>query len=127
MKSKYKVLFSITTFILFFVIGMSSTFAQLPNDPGINPDANACFAGGSLAGICDRIDVDRDGDIDQDDIDWMFRCGWFLIRVELGYFPASVLDEVCYDLVAVVIIQEEEEEGGDDDDNNDSDDDLDVQ
>jgi hypothetical protein len=41
----------------------------LANDPFINPDANACFAGGSWEGKCG------------DDLE-MWRAGWYLIRWE---------------------------------------------
>lgn len=66
------------------------------NDPGFNERANACFAGGSLEGKCHTTDADRDNDIDQLDIDFMWWCGWYIIRVEYKQLPASVVPDGCY-------------------------------
>jgi hypothetical protein len=41
---------------------------ELPNDPLVNPDANACYEGGTLEGRCLA------------EIDW--QAGWYLIRYE---------------------------------------------
>jgi len=43
---------------------------------------NECFEGGSLEGQCSTTDVDGDGDVDQDDMDWMYTCGYYLTRVD---------------------------------------------
>jgi hypothetical protein len=40
------------------------------NDPRTNPDANACFIGGSMVGKCDS--------------DLLWNAGWYLIRFEQG-------------------------------------------
>ncbi|MFQ3647106.1 MAG: hypothetical protein SNJ54_10300 [Anaerolineae bacterium] len=66
------------------------------NDPGFNERANACFAGGSLEGKCHTTDADRDGDIDQLDVEFMWWCGWYLIRVEYKQLPMSAAPEGCY-------------------------------
>lgn len=55
-----------------------------PNDPAVNPDANACFKGGVLEGKCSSTDVDQDGDVDELDQDWMWTAGWYLIRYQTG-------------------------------------------
>lgn len=67
-----------------------------PNDPARNERANACFRGGTWAGMCDKIDVEPDGDIDQQDIDWMWRCGWYAIRVERGLIRDGDYPAECY-------------------------------
>ena len=41
------------------------------NDPRTNPDANACFVGGSMVGKCG-------------DSDLFWNAGWYLIRFERG-------------------------------------------
>lgn len=41
-----------------------------PNDPAVNPRANACYAGASMDGKC------------HEEIDWI--AGWYLIRFEDG-------------------------------------------
>ncbi len=41
-----------------------------PNDPTVNPRANACYAGAELAGKC------------HNDLEWI--AGWYLIRFEAG-------------------------------------------
>jgi hypothetical protein len=66
------------------------------NDPGPNERANACFAGGSLEGKCHTTDADRDGDIDQLDVEFMWWCGWYLIRVEYKHIPPSAAPEGCF-------------------------------
>jgi hypothetical protein len=63
--------FIVPVFVLLAVF-VTITLAQdnaLPNDPFVNPDANACFAGGSWEGKCG------------DDLE-MWRAGWYLIRWE---------------------------------------------
>ena len=66
------------------------------NDPGANERANACFAGGSLEGKCHTTDADRDGGIDQLDVEFMWWCGWYLIRVEYKQIPPSAAPEGCF-------------------------------
>lgn len=56
-------------------ISMMATYAFEPttlaeNDPRTNPDANACFVGGSMVGKCDS--------------DLLWNIGWYLIRFEQG-------------------------------------------
>jgi len=43
---------------------------------------NECFEGGVLFGHCSNTDVDMDGTVDQDDIDWMYTCGYYLTLVD---------------------------------------------
>lgn len=66
-----------TLLVALFVVVLSAgmTLAQdtaepLPNDPAVNPDANACFAGGSMEGTCVT------------DSEWI--AGWIKIRNEAG-------------------------------------------
>ena len=47
------------------------THSETPNDPRVNPDANACYTGGSMAGKCKM-----DGEL------WI--AGWYEIRLEYG-------------------------------------------
>lgn len=65
------------------------------NDPGFNPRANACYTGGSLAGKCHTTDADRNGVIDERDIEYMWTCGWYLIRVEFKQLPPSAAPTGC--------------------------------
>jgi hypothetical protein len=56
-------------------ISMMAVYAFEPttlaeNDPRINPDANACFVGGSMVGKCDS--------------DLLWNAGWYLLRFEQG-------------------------------------------
>ena len=52
------------------VVTMAATPPQeTPNDPRVNPDANACYAGGSWAGKC-KLD------------DELWIAGWYEIRLE---------------------------------------------
>jgi hypothetical protein len=56
------------------------------NNPVTNPRANACYAGGSLAGTCH-------------DLAWKWVCGWGIIRVEQGILNRAVLSSECQALM----------------------------
>lgn len=72
-------------FLVLFLMGVGMVSAQEPpNDPRVNPDANACFPGGTWAGTCNNFDADRNGRIDERDAEYMYRCGWYTIRVQFG-------------------------------------------
>jgi hypothetical protein len=53
------------------------------NNPATNPDANACYAGGSYENRC-LVDIDLDGTIEDWEIDAMWEAGWYRIRLEYG-------------------------------------------
>lgn len=53
--------------------------------PTLDPDANACFDGGSMAGKCDTT--------------WEWECGWYLIRYDNGLFSKAEMPERCLSLV----------------------------
>jgi hypothetical protein len=53
------------------------------NNPATNPDANACYAGGSYENRC-LVDLDLDGTIEDWEIDAMWEAGWYRIRLEYG-------------------------------------------
>jgi len=83
MKQNRKILFTLIFSVLLLTLAPLSS-AQTNNDPNFNEDANACFEGGTLAGFCNVTDADRDGDVDESDIKWMWTCGWYLIRADYG-------------------------------------------
>ena len=105
MKSKFAILCLLA--ILFGVVS-GLTVAQ-ENNPLVNEDANACYEGGAFAGMCDKLDVDEDGDADSFDSEWCWNCGWYYIRVEYNMFPPEVLDGVCKEVPPPVVVVEEEE------------------
>ncbi len=82
---------------LMSVAAASAQEASLPNNPATNPNANACLPGGSWAGRCDNYDADRNGTIDQNDRNYMYRCGWYQIRAERGLISSVPSDcpKVC--------------------------------
>ena len=45
-----------------------------PNDPFVNEQANACYAGGSLEGKC-APDGNGNGIVDDYEADWAWNCG----------------------------------------------------
>jgi hypothetical protein len=63
------------------------------NNPDTNPDANACYIGGSLFGKCSITDVNRDSQIEGWEIDYMYDAGWYLIRFDKGLFARNVIPE----------------------------------
>ncbi len=67
-------------FLFILVVLFSLTlvgFAQMTEQ-----SENECFEGGMLDGQCSTTDVDGDGDVDQDDIDWMYTCGHYLAQAD---------------------------------------------
>jgi len=93
-------------FVLTLILMISSLIilAQEDNDPATNPDANACYAGGSLAGTCSTTDVNKNGVIDDGDIEWMWTCGWYLIRAEQGMISADDLHPEGCNLPPEIVI-----------------------
>ena len=89
--------------MVFLLLSTLSSTAETTNNPNNDPDANACYEGGTLAGSCDSMDVDDDGDIDKSDVDWMWKCGFYLIRVEYGIYSPDILDGICLDIVEVIV------------------------
>ena len=106
MNTTNKSFFAIISILLLALTATVGSIAQTTNNPNDNNDANACFEGGTLAGVCDRTDADRDIDVDQQDKDWLWTCGWYLIRVEYGIFDSSVLDNICHDVIEIVEVEE---------------------
>ena len=51
------------------VVALAATDKETPNDPRVNPNANACYTGGSMAGKC-KLD------------DQLWIAGWYEIRFE---------------------------------------------
>ena len=58
--------------LLSLVVALAAVpHSETPNDPRVNPDANACYTGGSMAGKC-KLD------------DELWIAGWYEIRLEYG-------------------------------------------
>ncbi len=73
--------------VMMCVLVMSAAFAAadtLPNDPKLNPDANACYAGGTLEGRCNGVDSNLDGVVSEDEVKFAWVGGWYLIRFQAG-------------------------------------------
>ena len=66
-----------------------------PNDPATNERANACYEGGSLAGKCGNTDVNHDGQVEDWEVEWMWTCGWYLIRYEHGAYGRNDVPFTC--------------------------------
>jgi len=107
--NRRKLTFLISLLACLLLIPLTQT-APIENDPTVDPTANACFEGGTLYEACQNMDVDEDGDFDQLDRDWLWTCGWYLIRVETGMFSADVLDGICEDIVEIVVVQKDEKD-----------------
>ncbi|MFQ3673987.1 MAG: hypothetical protein SNJ83_10370 [Aggregatilineales bacterium] len=96
MKSWYKMCWVILTMAVVVWGVQAQDDRGNPNDPSENERANACFTGGSWEGKCHRTDVDFDGDVDEQDVNWMWRCGWYVIRVERGLLNEGQYPSECY-------------------------------
>jgi hypothetical protein len=80
--------------LLITLLSTGTIFAQEPsnaeeNNPNTNPSANACFAGGALAGKCATTDLDKNGQIEQSEITYIYTGGWYLIRFQAGIYSRS--------------------------------------
>jgi hypothetical protein len=64
-----KIMILLLIFIVTSVIAIAEEHGS-SNDPGTNPDANACYEGGTWEGQCDS------------EVAW--QCGWYLIRYDSG-------------------------------------------
>lgn len=79
-------------YIIVLIIGLAILLHDgldddgLPNLPLFNERANACYAGGSLAGSCAT------------ETDW--QCGWAWIRLENGMITRDDLPQECHHLLA---------------------------
>ncbi len=78
---------------LLLLMSLLAAQAALADDSGeavpLDPEANACFDGGTLAGKCDTEDM------------WV--AGWLLVRVEHGVLdPHDVPDEYAWILRSLV-------------------------
>lgn len=93
---KYRWLAVVAVLVVFVGALLAQDDEGNVNDPGFNPRANACFAGGSLEGKCHTTDADFDGDIDDLDIAFMWWCGWFKIRVEYRHIPPAAAPAGCH-------------------------------
>ena len=102
MKHYNKVSLLILSMMVLFLLSTVGSFAQTTNNPNDDPEANACYEGGTLYDTCNSMDADLDGDIDQDDIDWMWTCGYYLIRVEYGMYSSDILDGICMEIIIEV-------------------------
>lgn len=111
-------IFLLSAFVL-LGISVSLSLTQ-SNDPNVNPDANACLPGGVMADTCtaDR-DVNGDGVVNHRDTNYLWRCGWYKIRVNHEMLDESVLDQRCEkDTPEPVVTATDESDDDDDDDNN---------
>ena len=84
---------------LVLLLSAFANFAQTddagnPNDPDLNPNANACFEGGTMAGKCNQ-DIDGDGLVEDYEINWAWECGWYAIRYDAGIFAPEDIPARC--------------------------------
>lgn len=78
---KRNLLFVVVAIGVFILLNVAFTaaFSETPNDPTLNPDANACYTGGSMAGTCNT--------------DYLWIAGWYAIRLQFGTISASQIPD----------------------------------
>jgi hypothetical protein len=81
----FKKSISFIVVIAVIILGGMSLVAQETPAP-LDPDANACFEGGELFGRCDTSDFNADGIVSQDEKDYAYTYGWYLLRCRVGGF-----------------------------------------
>jgi hypothetical protein len=98
-----------TLCLTLLIFAVSVAFAQTqsvddqgnPNDPRINPRANACYAGASMEGKCHIAG-------NPELTDWHWTAGWYLIRFEYGLisradFPQAYADVLPPEPIIIII------------------------
>ena len=71
MKRSIFVIVTAMLLLVTLVAALAATGSETPNDPRVNPNANACYTGGSMAGKC-KLD------------EQLWIAGWYEIRLEYG-------------------------------------------
>lgn len=66
--------------LLSLVAVFAASDSENPNDPAVNPNANACYTGGSMAGKC-KADKQL----------WI--AGWYAIRYQRGLITADQIPD----------------------------------
>jgi hypothetical protein len=79
---KRSLIFIITAgaLLITLVVALAATNSENPNDPAVNPNANACYTGGSMEGKCK-----------QDEQLWI--AGWYAIRYQHGIITADQIPD----------------------------------
>jgi hypothetical protein len=75
MKLSIKLLFIMLSLVLVMISHAQSTPDQSENE---------CLEGGMLYDHCNTTDADGDGVVTQEDINWMYECGYYLAQVDNG-------------------------------------------
>lgn len=76
MKRSMLVLVASLAILITLVVAFAATDAETPNDPRVNPNANACYTGGSMEGKCGL-----------DDELWI--AGWYAIRLQYNLIDGN--------------------------------------
>jgi hypothetical protein len=100
----FKKSISFIVVIAVIILGGMSLVAQETPAP-FDPDANACFEGGELFGRCDTSDFNADGVVSQDEKDYAYVYGWYLLRCRVGGF---FNEEFCATILPPVFAEETE-------------------
>jgi hypothetical protein len=101
-KLMFKKSISFIVVIAVIILGGMSLVAQETPAP-LDPDANACFEGGELFGRCDTSDFNADGVVSQDEKDYAYVYGWYLLRCRVGGF---FTEEFCANILPPVFAEE---------------------
>lgn len=106
MKARLFALFFVLSFVIIATPimaqdfpGAGSTCTTNPKDGSGLPVCgsshdNACYTGGSMAGRCDN-GFHADGSVTPAEIDWAWRCGWYVARYSDGTIPRSRVPSDC--------------------------------
>lgn len=71
MKRSMLLLVTLLALLVSLAAALADTDSETPNDPRVNPNANACYTGGSMEGKC-KLD------------DELWNAGWYAIRFQYG-------------------------------------------
>ena len=71
MKRTVLIIVATIALLVSLMVALAANNSETPNDPDVNPNANACYTGGSMAAKC-KLD------------EQLWIAGWYEIRLERG-------------------------------------------
>jgi hypothetical protein len=94
MSSKFRILLLVGLLLLFVTLVAAAQEAP----PDVDPNANACGAGGVMEGKCNQ-DTNGDGIVEAYEVEWAWGCGWYLVRLNANLITMDEFPVACGSLI----------------------------
>lgn len=94
--------------VLLLMVSLMSAITVQAQDAGATPEPgsradNECYAGGTMAGKCDN-GFHNDGSTTPAEVEWAWRCGWYMARFNDGRIPRAEVPADCGILLPAITI-----------------------